>query len=89
MKTEQHPDSAAKGQAESNHRASPSNPNAIVEQQHPANDPKGEADKDADKRADEAREYWPFHIFLLGKVEMQDASNTSHYSLATGTILRG
>jgi hypothetical protein len=72
IKTEQQSDSAAKSQPESNHRATPSDPNATAEQQHPTNDPKGEADKDADKRAEEVREYWPFHI-LGARLKITDS----------------
>lgn len=53
-------ESAAKRPTQSNDHASQQSP---IGQKNVVGDAEREADKDSEKRAEEAREYWPFHIF--------------------------
>ncbi len=63
IQSDQKPDSAAKRQTQSDNHVNPAAQQPAIEQQHSPSDAKREADKDAEKRAEEAREYWPFHVF--------------------------
>ena len=69
----QQPHGAAKREAQSNHHTNSADQPATIEQQHAANNSQRETDKDADKRADEAREYWPFHIFGWARLKITDS----------------
>jgi hypothetical protein len=63
VQTDQQPDGAAKSQPQSDQQTGPADQVPIIEQPNAAGNAERQANSDAEKRAEDAREYWPFHIF--------------------------
>jgi hypothetical protein len=63
VQSEQQPNGAAKSQPQSSQQTNPTDQNPAVEQHNTGENAERQTDSDAEKRAEEAREYWPFHIF--------------------------
>jgi hypothetical protein len=63
VKTNQQPDGAAKSNAQGEKETKPAAQMPAEIQKVQAKDAERHTDRDAEKRADEAREYWPFHVF--------------------------
>src|SRR5215216_741345 len=72
VQSEQQTNGATESQQQGTQQTTPTQQAPAIEQHNPAEDAKRQTDHDAEKRAEEAREYWPFHI-LGARLKITDS----------------